>query len=67
MVFSKIRTKSYKNSICVGTMHALSLLECKTKKAMILNIQNLGALKEAEIDLSKDLILLCGHTTKCSE
>ncbi|WP_338791259.1 AAA family ATPase [Bernardetia sp. MNP-M8] len=28
---------------------------------MILNIKNLGALKEAEIDLSKDLILLCGH------
>lgn len=28
---------------------------------MILTIKNLGALKEAEIDLSKDLILLCGH------
>ncbi len=28
---------------------------------MILNIKNLGTLKEAEIDLSKDLILLCGH------
>ncbi|WP_338814025.1 AAA family ATPase [Bernardetia sp. Wsw4-3y2] len=28
---------------------------------MKLNIKNLGALKEAEIDLSKDLILLCGH------
>jgi predicted ATPase len=28
---------------------------------MILTIENLGALKEAEIDLSKDLILLCGH------
>ncbi|TAH21648.1 MAG: hypothetical protein EAZ08_02790 [Cytophagales bacterium] len=28
---------------------------------MIFKIQNLGAVKEAEIDLSKDLILLCGH------
>ncbi|WP_338813127.1 AAA family ATPase [Bernardetia sp. Wsw4-3y2] len=28
---------------------------------MILTIKNLGALKEAEIDLNKDLILLCGH------
>ena len=28
---------------------------------MKLTIKNLGALKEAEIDLSKDLILLCGH------
>lgn len=28
---------------------------------MILTIKNLGVLKEAEIDLSKDLILLCGH------
>lgn len=28
---------------------------------MILTIKNLGALKEAEIDLSKNLILLCGH------
>ncbi|WP_375560541.1 AAA family ATPase [Bernardetia sp. OM2101] len=28
---------------------------------MILTIKNLGTLKEAEIDLSKDLILLCGH------
>lgn len=28
---------------------------------MLFKIQNLGAVKEAEIDLSKDLILLCGH------
>ena len=28
---------------------------------MILTIKNLGTLKEAKIDLSKDLILLCGH------
>ncbi len=28
---------------------------------MLLKIKNLGVLKEAEIDLSKDLILLCGH------
>jgi len=28
---------------------------------MIFNVENLGAIQHAEIDLSKDLILFCGH------
>jgi hypothetical protein len=28
---------------------------------MIFKVENLGAIQHAEIDLSKDLILFCGH------
>jgi pantothenate kinase-related protein Tda10 len=33
----------------------------KGKTKMIFRIENLGIIGKAEVDLNKDLILLCGH------